>query len=113
MASPVANNIRKEAALKGINPTLRLLAAHLGIELEGELGRFSKDEGVNQAMQLEWLDAMLKRLANALLESEVTWQARIDQLETRIVELEEPVTVTVTAIGDKPFTVSSEKGGKK
>lgn len=88
MSTAAANSIRREAALAGINPTLRLMAAHLGTELEGEFGRFNKDEGVNQAMQHEWLDATLKRLASALLESEAAQTARIDQLQARITELE-------------------------
>jgi hypothetical protein len=94
MASPVANNIRKEAALKRINPALRQLASRLGVNLENELGRFSKDEGVNQAMQLEWLANVLENFDQALaLVAEAAnkaaeFEAKAIEFQTRITELE-------------------------
>jgi hypothetical protein len=107
MASPVANNIRKEAALKRINPALRQLASRLGVNLENELGRFSKDEGVNQAMQLEWLANVLENFDQALaLVAEAANKAA--ELKAKAIEFQTRITELETELA-----AQQAKGGKK
>jgi hypothetical protein len=70
------------------------LASRLGVNLENELGRFSKDEGVNQAMQLEWLAGVLESFDQALVlvaeaaNKAAEFEAMAVEFQSRITELE-------------------------